>query len=89
MHRSIVFASFLLLLALIAPSTGDAQPRRAIRTTDIYRIRDIGEPRISPDGQWIAYTVSTVDSAKDKSDSDVWMVSWDGTRNAPGADVRQ
>jgi dipeptidyl aminopeptidase/acylaminoacyl peptidase len=57
-----------------------AQAPRAVRATDIYRIRDVGDPRISPDGEWIAYTVTTVDSVKDKSDSDVWMVKWDGSR---------
>lgn len=53
---------------------------RPLRSGDIYRFRDVGAGRISPDGQWIAYTVTSVDSAKDRSDSDVWMVSWDGTR---------
>ena len=35
--------------------------------------------QISPDGKWVAYTVSSVDVAADKSDTDVWMASWDGT----------
>src|SRR4029079_5995965 len=26
-------------------------------------------------------TVSSVDSAKDKSDTDIWMTSWDGTQS--------
>src|SRR6185369_13979667 len=30
------------------------------------------------DGKWVAYTVSTVDVAADKSDTDVWIASWDG-----------
>lgn len=68
-------------LALCASSaTAHAQTQRAISPRDVYRLRDVGSPRISPDGAWIAYTVTTVDSAKDKSDTDVWMVSWDGTR---------
>ncbi len=74
----------LLLVACAAmqllPSAGTAQPTRPIRPGDIYRLKDVGAPRISPDGAWIAYTVSAADSAKDKSDSDVWMVSWDGAR---------
>jgi dipeptidyl aminopeptidase/acylaminoacyl peptidase len=66
--------------ALALPSLTIAQTPRPIRPADIYRLKDVGAPRISPDGAWIAYTVTTPDSAKDKSDSDVWMVSWDGTR---------
>ena len=74
-----------LLAALSAPLAAQPTPPstgpRPLRVTDLYRLRDVGAPRISPDGAWIAHTVSTVDSAKDKSDSDIWMVSWDGTRS--------
>ena len=76
-------AALLLASAAIAPVRSEAQAPpapRAIRSSDLYHIRDVGAGRISPDGAWIAYTVSTIDSVKDKSDSDVWMVSWDGTR---------
>ncbi|MFN9201746.1 MAG: prolyl oligopeptidase family serine peptidase [Gemmatimonas sp.] len=65
--------------AAMTPTALAAQPR-PLRPTDLYRFRDVGAGRISPDGAWIAYTVTTVDSARDKSDSDVWMVSWDGSR---------
>jgi dipeptidyl aminopeptidase/acylaminoacyl peptidase len=57
-----------------------AQGQRPLQVTDFYRLRDVGDPRLSPDGAWIAYTVTTIDSTKDRSDSDVWMVSWDGQR---------
>ena len=70
----------LLAAAVALPAAAPAQATRAIRPSDVFRLRDVGAPRISPDGEWIAYTVTRVDSAKDKSDSDVWMVSWDGTR---------
>jgi dipeptidyl aminopeptidase/acylaminoacyl peptidase len=73
------FSAVLLSLAVVSGFL-PAQTRRAVRATDIYRLRDVGDPRISPDGEWIAYTVTTVDSTKDKSDSDVWMVKWDGSR---------
>ena len=72
--------SLLAAAAIVLPSPAISQTPRPIRPSDIYRLKEVGAPRISPDGAWIAYTVSTVDSAKDKSDSDVWMVSWDGSR---------
>lgn len=74
-HRTWILAA----VALALPVAADAQGR-ALRPGDVFRLRDVGDPRISPDGAWIAYTVTTTDSAKDKSDSDVWMVSWDGAR---------
>jgi len=72
--------SALVAVCLLCTSGATAQSPRPIRPSDIYRLKDVGSPRLSPDGAWIAYTVSTVDSSKDKSDSDIWMVSWDGTR---------
>ncbi|MEP7382935.1 MAG: S9 family peptidase [Gemmatimonadota bacterium] len=79
------FAVCAALCLALFPASGVAQGTggangRALQPGDIYRLRDVGEPRISPDGAWVAYTVTTTDSVKDKSDSDVWMVSWDGAR---------
>src|SRR6185436_11807803 len=52
--------------------------KRPIQPRDVYRLPQLSDPRVSPDGKWVAYVLSTVDSAKDKRNSDVWMVSWDG-----------
>jgi dipeptidyl aminopeptidase/acylaminoacyl peptidase len=41
-------------------------------------MRAVSDPQRSPDGQWVAYTLSRVDSVKDRHDSDLYMVSWDG-----------
>ncbi|MFP5355746.1 MAG: prolyl oligopeptidase family serine peptidase, partial [Gemmatimonadota bacterium] len=74
-HRPWILAAVAFALPVAASAQG-----RPLQANDIFRLRDVGDPRISPDGAWIAYTLTTTDSAKDKSDSDVWMVSWDGTR---------
>ena len=55
--------------------------KRNLRPGDYYRLQALGDPQISPDGQWVAYTLSTVDSAKDKRNSDIWMMSWDGEQS--------
>ncbi len=58
---------------------GSAQTaKRLLRSGDIYRLQSMSDANISPDGQWVAYSVSTIDSAKDKRNSDIWMQSWDG-----------
>ena len=36
--------------------------------------------RRSPDGNWVVYPLTTVDSLKDKRGTDLWMVSWDATQ---------
>ena len=48
---------------------------------DIFRFQDVGDPQVSPDGQWVAYTLSHVDTTADKRITDIWMVSWDGSQD--------
>lgn len=48
---------------------------------DLARFVRVGAPQVSPDGNWIAYTVSHVDTAEDKNVSDLWMVNWSGTED--------
>ena len=79
MRRSTAaFLHLVTVAAVVLPTVAAAQTRRPLRSGDLYRIKDVRDPQISPDGAWVAYTVTTVDSAKDKSDNDIWMTSWDG-----------
>jgi dipeptidyl aminopeptidase/acylaminoacyl peptidase len=70
----------LAAIVLAARLDAQAPAKRPLRTSDIYALKSVGDPQLSPDGGWVAYTVTTADSAKDKSDTDVWMTSWDGTQ---------
>lgn len=45
---------------------------------DIYRIEAVSRPKISPEGNWILYNQSKIDSAKDKTVSKLYMMSSDG-----------
>ncbi|HEY9014466.1 MAG TPA: S9 family peptidase, partial [Gemmatimonadales bacterium] len=66
----------LLLLSSVAA----AQAPRRLTVDDLNRLREVSSPEVSPEGAWVAYVVSTVDTAKDRSNSDLWMSSWDGRR---------
>jgi dipeptidyl aminopeptidase/acylaminoacyl peptidase len=52
-----------------------------LKPSDIYRLQQISDPQVSPEGKWVAYVLRTVDTAKDRRTSDLWMVSWDGKDN--------
>src|SRR5579872_4153124 len=54
--------------------------QRLLTLDDMHRIQDVRDVQISPDGAWVAYTLSSVDVTADKSDTDVWMASWDGSK---------
>src|SRR5262245_10117067 len=69
----------LVLLLLACASMALAQgARRPLKLDDLTRFRDVRDPQVSPDGQWVAYVVSTVDVKEDKSTSHIWMASFDG-----------
>jgi dipeptidyl aminopeptidase/acylaminoacyl peptidase len=54
--------------------------RRPLGAEDVYNVRDVRDPQRSPDGKWVAYTVTTAHKDTDKNNTDVWMVSWDGAQ---------
>lgn len=62
-------------------AVGQASTPRKLELDDVYRLRAVSDPQMSPDGAWVAYSVSASDTVEDESNSDVWMASWDGRRN--------
>jgi dipeptidyl aminopeptidase/acylaminoacyl peptidase len=76
----LVLSAICILVPAAAAQTSQPVGRRLLRVGDLYRLRDVRDPQLSPDGAWVAYSVSAIDSAKDKSDSDVWMTTWDGSQ---------
>ena len=75
-----IILSVIATCFLAAPLSAQ-QPKRALKADDFARLQGVSDPQLSPDGGWVAYTVSTIDLKNDKSDTDIWMVSWDGTTN--------
>jgi len=51
-----------------------------VNVNDLFRLRTVRDVQVSPDGDWVAFVVGTLDSARDRSNSDLYMVSWDGSR---------
>ena len=72
---SIALSSFA-----VATLVAQSPAKRPVRVGDMYRLKNVGDVDLSPDGKWIAYTVTSTDSAKDRTDTDVWMATWDGSR---------
>ena len=79
----------LILVAALAAAPAPAQTSpvtspvtpQAMTLDDIFRFQDVGDPQFSPDGQWVAYTLSHIDTTADKRITDIWMVSWDGSQD--------
>src|SRR6478672_2768001 len=68
----------LVVLCLLTGSMAGQTTRHALTLDDMSHFREVRDPQLSPDGQWIAYVVSTIDVKEDKSLSDIWTASYDG-----------
>jgi len=58
-----------------------APGQRPFSLDDVARIQTISGPAIAPDDGWVSYTVASIDTVRDREQSDIWMTSWDGTRS--------
>src|SRR2546429_8791013 len=68
----------LLVTVLLAVALSGQTAKRPLKLDDLARFRDVRDPQLSPDGQWVAYTVSTTDTKEDKSNTHIWMAGYDG-----------
>jgi dipeptidyl aminopeptidase/acylaminoacyl peptidase len=69
-------------LMLAAVPLSSQEGGRALRIEDYYRVQTVGGTSISPNGRWVAYTVTTrVEDDKDanKSDTQGWFVPSDAS----------
>lgn len=53
---------------------------RTLEIEDIFRIRQAGDPRVSPDGTQVAFTVAEADREKDQLVTHIWTAPLDGSR---------
>jgi Tol biopolymer transport system component len=79
--------TFILILSLscnfLIATDEDTITKRAISIEDYFMIKDVGNPQISPDGEWIAYMLTTTSLEKDTKKSRIWMVSTSGGEAFP------
>lgn len=70
---AILICSFLLSFTLAF-----AQGKRALSVDDYFALKELSDVRISPDGKWVAYVVSSSDEAKDESSTYIYTVPFAG-----------
>jgi dipeptidyl aminopeptidase/acylaminoacyl peptidase len=67
-----------VIFGLFRPCVTGAQTAPAvshpITIDDYFQVREAADPQISPDGQWVAYTVSTQSLQDDEEKTRIWMV---------------
>src|ERR1044072_2433907 len=68
----------LLLSCAAAPSPAQVAPKqRGITAEDYYAFEFLSDPRLSPDGRWVAYVVTNVDQRQNRRLSQIWLAAED------------
>jgi dipeptidyl aminopeptidase/acylaminoacyl peptidase len=73
MQRLFALISTALFILLVAPALpAQAQSQRAMTAADILRVASVSDAQISPDGEWVVYTVSTTEANETRNI--LWLV---------------
>jgi len=51
---------------------------RLLKVDDLFALREVGSPQISPDGSSVVFTIRSLDPVKDKSDTDLYRIPMAG-----------
>jgi dipeptidyl aminopeptidase/acylaminoacyl peptidase len=71
------------VLAVTLATPLAAQSPRTLEVDDLFAVRRVGDPQISPDGDWVAYTVGRTILEDEKSETRTWMVPTAGGAAIP------
>jgi dipeptidyl aminopeptidase/acylaminoacyl peptidase len=76
--RWIPAALLTLALALLIAAPLAAQ-KRPITVEDLWAVKRVGAPSLSPDGKWVAVSVTTFGMDDNKGSSDLWLLATDAS----------
>src|SRR5205085_6526595 len=75
--KRLIFAMIICALACASVATAQTA-RRPMTIDDLLRVRRVGDPQLSPDGKWLAYSVAVPDKAANRSRTQVYLLSVEG-----------
>ena len=70
-------AALCVFFLILSPSIF-AQTKRPMMPEDLYQIKTVSDPQVSPDGKWIAFTISIPDLEGNNFNSDIWIMPFSG-----------
>lgn len=78
MKSKAMFGGVTALLCLAFSAAAAEPEKRPMQVDDLFRLERVADPQVSPDGAWIAYSVTRADVAKNSTSSNLWLVAADG-----------
>lgn len=81
----------LVLFLGVTCALGAVLAARPLQFDDLMKLHRVSDPQLSPDGQWVAFTVSDVVWDENRTNSDIWVIPTAGGEprkltNSPRAD---
>jgi dipeptidyl aminopeptidase/acylaminoacyl peptidase len=70
----VLAGALILVVPAAVPATPGAAGPATLELRHLFQLGEVSDPRLSPEGDWIAYTVTRGDLEKDESRSRIWMV---------------
>src|ERR1039458_10604748 len=67
---TVFIAAFVFMPFCTAQAT---QPKRPMTFEDMMKMKRLGETAVSPDGKWLAYSVTTVDLNQNTKTAELWV----------------
>ncbi|WP_420238770.1 S9 family peptidase [Telmatobacter bradus] len=71
--RKLLLLSALFASALTLATAQNTLQKRPMTFADMMAMKRLGETAVSPDGKWLAYSVTTVHLDQNKKDTEWWM----------------
>src|SRR5205085_6052640 len=82
MKKIVCLSGTALFVALLFGAAWAQRPetKRGITPEDYFAFEFLSDPNLSPDGKWVAYVVTTIDQRQNRRQSNIWLVSVDGSQ---------
>ena len=70
--------SCVFLTLISSASLLYSQSKRPLEIDDLFRIRRVSDPQLSPDGKWIAFVITDVNKENNSFSRDIYIISSQG-----------
>jgi dipeptidyl aminopeptidase/acylaminoacyl peptidase len=78
MQRFIASLIIVVLSFAAVAAAKTAQPPKPFTIDDLIKTRRVGDPQISPDGRFVAFTITDTDKAANRRLTQIYLISVDG-----------
>src|SRR5258705_3914055 len=74
--RRFLIAAIAAVFLCVAPAWAQTGPRFTVE--ELLKVRRVGDPQLSPDGRWIAYSIGEPNVSANRTITQIYLISTDG-----------